>query len=108
MTNRKQRNHPGHKFRAKPQVLDGYRFPSKKEGKYYLELKNRVKSGEVVFFLMQVPLQIQHDMKYIVDFVEFRSDGTVHFIDVKGYETKEFKLKKKLVEQKYPIEVEVV
>jgi hypothetical protein len=88
--------------------MDGLKFPSKKEGAYYLSLKERVKSGEVLFFLMQSPFHLPGGIKYIVDFVEFHSDGTVHFVDVKGYETDKFKLKKRLVEGTYPIEIEVV
>ena len=45
---------------------------------------------------------------YRVDFQEFHSDGTVRFIDVKGYKTKEFIMKKKMVEAEYPVEIEIV
>lgn len=94
-----------HKFRAIPTEVDGIRFPSKKEAAYYSKLKKR---KDVVFFLMQVPFHLPNNAKYVVDFVEFHTDDTVHFIDVKGYETKEFKLKKKWVESIYPVIIEVV
>ena len=41
----------------------------------------------------------------VVDFVEFWADGTVNFIDVKGYKTPQYKRNKKLVEALYPIEI---
>ena len=100
--------HPGiyHKFRAKPTEHDGIKFPSKKEGRYYLELKLKVKAGIVIFFLRQVPFHLPGGVKYVVDFAEFHSDGTVHFVDVKGHRTKEFIRNKKLVQALYPIEIE--
>lgn len=97
-----------HKYKAKPTEVDGIRFPSKKEARYYVELKLRVASGEVLFFLRQTPLHLPGNTKYVVDFQEFHADGTVHFVDVKGMETATFKLKKKQVEAIYPIEIEVV
>jgi len=97
-----------HKFNAIRTERDGIKFPSKKEARHYDELKLRQKSGEVIFFLMQIPFHLPGGIKYVVDFAEFRSDGTVHFIDVKGMETPIFKLKRKQVEVLYPIKIEVI
>ena len=97
-----------HKFNAKPVEYDGIKFPSKKEGAYYLQLKLRVKAREVVFFLRQVPFHLPGGVTYRVDFQEFHADGRVRFVDVKGVETKEFIAKKKLVEAIYPVEIEIV
>lgn len=97
-----------HKYAAKPTEIDGIRFDSKKEAKYYSELKLRVMAGEVVMFLRQVPLHLIGSSKMVIDFVEFHADGSVHWIDVKGFETSLFKKNKKMVEAKYPIEIETV
>jgi hypothetical protein len=97
-----------HKFKAKPVTDDGHHFPSKLEWSYYRSLKLRVASGEVLFFLRQVPLHLPGGVKYVVDFLEFHSDGNVRFVDAKGMETAEFKAKKKMVEALYPIEIEIV
>jgi len=96
------------KYGAKKTHVDGFIFASQMEARYYNDLKLRVKAGEVIMFLRQVPFHIDGGVKYVLDFLEFRSDGTVHFIDTKGHQTKEFKLKKKLVEHQYPIEIEVI
>ena len=96
-----------HKFNATRTELDGIRFDSKKEAKYYLELKMKVRAGIVLFYLRQVPLHLPGNAKYIVDFLEFHTDGTVHFVDVKGMLTKDFILKKKIVEALYPVEIEI-
>jgi len=97
-----------HKFKAIQTECDGIKFPSKKEANYYKQLKLLQKAGDVVFFLRQVPLHLPGNTKYVVDFIEFRRDGTVHFVDVKGVKTEMFIMKKKQVEQLYPIEIEVI
>jgi len=96
------------KYNASPTVVDGIRFDSKREAKYYSQLKLRQAAGEVLFFLRQVPLHLPGGTKLVVDFLEFHADGSAHFVDVKGMETDVFKLKKREVEAQYPIEVEIV
>jgi len=44
----------------------------------------------------------------VCDFVEFWKDGNVKFTDCKGVETETFKLKKRQVEELYPIEINIV
>lgn len=97
-----------HKYNAQPVLHDGIRFDSKKEGRYYETLKTAQAKGDVIFFLRQVPLHLPGGDKYVVDFVEFREDGTVHFVDVKGFRTAVYKSKKKRVENCYPITIEEV
>lgn len=96
-----------HKYNAVAVEFDGIRFDSKKEDRYYQELKLRVASGEVVFFLRQTPFHIGGGT-YRVDFQEFHADGTIHFVDVKGMQTAAFKKSKKQVEQMYPVEIEII
>jgi len=96
-----------HKYGAKPTTTDGIRFDSKKEARYYGELKLRVRAGEVVFFLRQVPFHLPGGVTYRVDFQEFWADGTVHFIDVKGMKLDKFIMTKKIVESLYPVEIEL-
>jgi hypothetical protein len=98
---------PRHKFKAKPSEEDGIRFASKKERAYYQGLKLRQKSGEVLFFLRQAPFHLPGNVRFVVDFIEFWTDGTVHFIDVKGFDTPLGKMKRKQVMDLYPINVEV-
>lgn len=98
-----------HKFGAVQTVSDGIKFSSKKEAAYYDRLKLRKQSGEVIQFLRQVPFHLPGSVRYVVDFQEFHADGTVHFVDVKGMETTEFKAKRRMVEELYaPIKIETV
>lgn len=97
-----------HKYGAKRTDYDGRNYASKLEAAYAKKLDLRVAAGDVVFYLWQVPFHLPGDVKYVVDFQEFHSDGSVHFIDVKGMETPQFKAKKKMVEALYPVTIEVV
>ena len=102
-----------HKFNAVPVLNDGIRFDSKLEARYYGVLKLMQREGSVLFFLRQVPIHIKGEnsspnVKYVCDFQVFFADGSVEFIDVKGVETPEFKIKKKLVESNYPIKIKIL
>ena len=99
---------PRHKFKAVPTSIDGIRFASKKEASYFAFLTNQKNAGKVLFFLRQVPFHLPGGVKYVADFQVFYSDGSVQFIDVKGYQTSEFKMKKKMVEDLYPVEIVIV
>lgn len=97
-----------HKFRSKKVVTDGIKFHSILERNYYLYLKYRVSIGEVIFFLRQTPFHLPAGVKYLADFSVFYSDGSVEFIDVKGFVTATFKLKKRQLEHIYPVELKIV
>lgn len=97
-----------HKFNAKRVEHDGIKFASKKEARVYEQLKLMQKSGEVLFFLLQPRFDLGAGVKYTADFIVFFASGTVEFWDAKGVKTKEFIAKKKLVENKYPVEIKVV
>ena len=95
----------GHKFKAKPQTLDGIHFASKKEMNHYLNLQKLQELGKIVFFLRQAPFHLPGGIKYVCDFMVFWANGTVTFQEVKGFKTEMYKAKKKLVEHYYPLEI---
>ena len=97
-----------HKYAAVAVEVDGIKFSSKKEARYYACLKLRVASGEVLTFLRQTPFHLPGGVRYVCDFLKFRADGSVHFIDTKGMLTESFKAKKRMVEALYsPITIEL-
>jgi len=96
-----------HKFHAKPTSRYGIHFDSQKEARYYDTLILRQKAGEVLFFLRQIPFDLPGGVKHRIDFMEFWSDGTVHVVEIKGYDTPAGKMKRKMVESLYPITIEV-
>lgn len=101
-----------HKYGAKKATVDGITFDSKKECDYYCELKIRRMAGEIKDFDMQVPFEVQPPFKrngrairainYIADFVITLPDGKKQVVDVKGFRTDVYKLKKKLLLYRYP------
>lgn len=97
-----------HKFNAKPTTVENKRFASKKEADYYRWLMWHRQFGELLFFLRQVPFDLPGNVKYFVDFVEYWADGEVAFSDVKGAVTPLFNVKKKMVEELYPIKINIV
>lgn len=105
-----------HKYRASPTVVDGIRFDSKLEARYYERLLLRQAAGEVVGFLRQVPIHLPGKTKLVVDFLEFRrrawhKEGELVpvFVDTKGFETEVFKVKVRQVRELYPwIRLEIV
>ena len=50
-------------------------------------------------------MNIDTNVKYVCDFVIFHNDSSVEFIDVKGKLTETYKMKKKMVEDIYPIKI---
>lgn len=103
------------KYHAKKTELDGITFDSRKEAQRYAELKLLERSGAIHNLQRQVryeliPAQkkdgktIERACHYIADFV-YEEDGKTVVEDVKGYRTKEYVLKRKLMLQVYGIEV---
>lgn len=94
-----------HKFKAVRSESDGFKFASKKELRRYLELKMLRKASEVLFFQMQTPFHLTGGVKYICDFQVFWANGDITFEDVKGMKTAMYILKKKQVQELYPITI---
>lgn len=94
-----------HKFKARRTNVDGIKFSSKKEANRYNILKLLQKSGDILFFLRQVPFHLPGGVKYICDFLIFWANGDVTIEDVKGFKTEIYKAKKKMVEALYPVEI---
>lgn len=101
------------KYGNRKTEVDGFIFDSKKEAQRYQQLKLMEAAGEITNLVMQVRYPCTINGKkvcaYIADFEYLTTaDNKVHTEDVKGYKTKEYKLKKKLVEALFNIEIEEV
>ena len=97
-----------HKYHAQRCEDDGIKFASKREKYWYNLLKIQQKAGDVLFFLRQVPIDLPGHTTYRCDFMVFYSNGEMAFLDVKGMQTPMFIMKKKQVEDLYPITIECV
>lgn len=105
------------KYKNKKITFKGIKFDSIKERDYYTILKNYENIGRIKDLKLQVPFELIpsykinnktiRGIKYIADFT-YIQDNKLHIVDVKGYRTEVYKLKKKLFEYKYKIEIEEI
>jgi len=93
------------KYKNEPIIIDGIRFQSKMEGKYYSQLKVLKQAGIVKSFERQVPFKVSKKRKYFLDFKVHYSDGRIEYVDVKGKKTQMYLLKKDIVEENYGIKI---
>lgn len=95
------------KYRNIKTIVDGIRFDSKREAERYSELKLLERAGVITDLKLQPKFELipKHNgnraLTYIADF-SYTEGGEKIIEDVKGMETKEFKIKKKLFEYFYP------
>lgn len=107
------------KYGNKKIEFDGILFDSKKEGLYYLKLKDMQRNGEITNLRLQVPYEllpaiykdeivhlktkdktikklVQRPVTYVADFV-YTKGGQEYVIDVKGMRLPDYILKKKMM-----------
>ena len=107
-----------HKYRAEKVVIDGYTFDSKKEGRRYEQLRQLLEAGEIRGLGLQPRFDLwvptpQGQKKvgfYKADFCydEMRGGQWCPVTeDVKGLRTPLYRLKRKMVEAYYAIEIRV-
>lgn len=100
------------KYKNKKIEIDGHIFDSKKEADYYIKLCGLKQAGEIKDFELQPKFELQPSfinnkgekikaITYIADFKIYHNDGSIEIVDVKGFKTKEFKIKKKIFEYRY-------
>lgn len=98
------------KYGAKKSIVDGIKFDSKKEADHYISLKLLLNNKKIKDLELQVKYPVFiNDKKifnYIADFTYTDIEtGNKHVIDVKGFKTDIYKLKKKAVEAYYNINI---
>lgn len=107
------------KYHNKKVTYDGRTFDSIKEMNYYLKLKLLENAGKIKELELQKEFEIQPSYRlnnksrrkitYRADFTyKTTEDNQIHVIDVKGYRTDVYKIKKKMFEYKYGIEIEEI
>lgn len=89
------------KYRNEKTVVDGITFDSKAEAFRYCELKNLKTYHKITWFSRQPSFLLPGGIRYRPDFIVCQN-GHIWVEDVKGMETKEFKLKQRLWEESYP------
>jgi len=99
------------KFNARKAWADDIQFDSTAERDYYLILKKKLSNNEFKSFEMQVVEELMpkfkyrgkgiRSLKYKCDFLITHHDGVKEYIDVKGKITEVFRIKWKLLQNKY-------
>ena len=101
------------KYHAQPTVVDGLRFDSKREAARWRELVILERAGEITTLLRQVPFVLidksEHGpaIKYYADFT-YMENGRYIVEDVKGVKTDVYKIKKRLMAERYGITIREV
>jgi len=102
------------KHNARPKIVDGIRFDSTKEANRYQELKLLEKADEISELKLHHPFSLEVNGRlicvYEADFVYFEHDRKNHSArlvieDTKGYRTREYKIKKKLLKAIYGYDI---
>ena len=101
------------KYRAVKTEIDGIVFDSKHEAARYQELRLLERAGEINNLRLQVPYilidksKYGRSIKYVADFV-YERNGLVVVEDAKGVRTPVYRLKKRMLAEKYGIKIEEV
>lgn len=100
------------RIKAIKKELDGIIFDSTTEANYYEYLKEELAKGNIVSFELQPEYLLQEGfkkngkiirpIKYIGDFLITDNTGYTYVVDVKGFQTDDFKIKHKMFDYKYP------
>lgn len=106
------------KYNNRKVEIDGHKFDSRHEAQIYLYLKQQQTEGNITQLSLQVPFILQDKytingktvraIKYIADFTFINSDLELEVWDAKGVKTPTYKLKKKIFEYRYGIEIKEV
>ena len=106
------------KYHSKQVCVDGVTFDSRKEYKRFRELSLMQKSGTITDLKLQVPFVliptqkidgkvVERSTKYVADFTYYK-DGEFIVEDTKGFRTKEYIIKRKLMLKEHGIRIKEV
>lgn len=96
------------KYGNKKVLVDGIEFDSQKEAFRYQHLKILLSAGLISDLRLQVPYELNpggtHSLKYVADFVYWQ-EGKEVVEDSKGYRTKEYRKKRRLMKKVHNITI---
>ena len=100
------------KYKNKKVIIDGITFDSEHEALYYEYLKCLKAQGEIINFELQPQYILQPSFKkdgktiraitYTADFLIYHLDGTEEAVDIKGMETQQGIMRRKMFWSKFP------
>lgn len=106
------RRRSNNKYGAEKTEIDNIKFDSGQESRYYLLYKSMLKRGEIVNLELQPKFILQEGFRnwegkavrpitYKADFLLTYPGGRKVVIEVKGYRTRDYQLRRKMFEYKY-------
>ncbi len=106
----------GSKYHNNKVLVDNIRFDSKKEANRFIALKNREQAGEIANLSLQKTYVLLdgftlngkkiRPITYKADFVYFdKIKNKLIIEDTKGFRTEAYKIKKKMFESRYGLEI---
>lgn len=109
----------GTKYNAQSNEFNGIKFASLAERDYYIHLCDKYASGEILGITLQPKYELQpafvnaagnlvRSINYTADFEIVELDNTLTVVDVRGFETSDFKLKKKMFEYKHQTTIKLM
>lgn len=99
------------KYGAVKTEVDGIMFDSKHEASRYRELRLLEQAGDISNLCLQVPFELIPKSKYgmpiryIADFVYSDKNNNLIVEDAKGVKTPVYRLKRRMMAEKYGIEI---
>jgi len=96
------------KYGNQSKTYNGITYHSKKEAKYAQDLDLRIRANDIKSWERQVKIDLRvkgiHICNYYIDFVITHNDGILEYVEVKGFETPEWRLKWKLFEAIFTVD----
>ena len=100
-------------------TIEGITFDSRREARRYCELVLMQRAGLISGLELQktfelIPVQkvngkcVERAVKYVADFVYTDESGTLCVEDAKGFRTKEYVIKRKLMLYRYGVQIKEV
>jgi hypothetical protein len=94
------------KYRNRKTSYGGVLYDSRREAARAQELDLQLRAGEIAFWCRQPEFVLPGNAGiYRADFIVQYNTGVVIIEDIKGVRTKEYRLKKKLVENTYRVKI---
>lgn len=94
------------KYRNARTEASGMRFQSGREAAGVSKLILLEQAKQIFSLRLQVKFPVASGVSYIADAVYLDSKLQVRIVDFKGFKTKEYRIKKKLFEERYGIAIE--
>jgi hypothetical protein len=97
------RQRTGNKYHAESCTYNGILYASKKEAGYAAELNLRLKAGDIADWERQFEISLDgpggHICNHYVDFKIYHKDGSVELVEIKGFATEVWRLKRLMLER---------